>query len=502
MARHIRSSKKAREALAAQRKFDLRIALSVAAGLLFLLFGILYFVIIYSVRMEQPELTAYVSSGDETAQPQQQTARRDASRPSASQGSELSVITTLDLSQDVFVPTTVDTSILPASSHSSVDFGSGFQDGFEDGIAKGAGLPGMLATRCDPENRKKRLLESGGTLECEEAVVKSLRWLNTQQNSDGSWGKAPHQSAMTGLCLLTYLAHCETPYSGEFGVNVLNGMTWLVNLGMQSPVLSTLPGDKYICYEHSIATYALCETYTFCKLMNLPALENLQEVAKKAVLKILDSQHTTGGWCYYYGKDSPDTSITGWNVQALKAALHANIGVDRSRIAAALNKAADFVKGNCMPDGLFSYWAHGQEPRGSLVGVGVLSLQMAGQHRDPATLRGLKWIHDNVTQLDWDNKNDNSNLYMHYYCVQAALNRGGDIWTKYNKAFRDTVLQAQQEDGSFRPTGTAFPSHYNMYAISDTKDQHYHNGSLYRQTMATLMLEVYYRFLPGTGKVQ
>ena len=34
----------------------------------------------------------------------------------------------------------------------------------------------------------KRITENGGTPQCEEAVVKSLKWLQKQQNRDGSWG--------------------------------------------------------------------------------------------------------------------------------------------------------------------------------------------------------------------------------------------------------------------------------------------------------------------------
>ncbi|UQT43167.1 hypothetical protein M5E88_10450 [Akkermansia muciniphila] len=68
-------------------------------------------------------------------------------------------------------------------------------------------------------DRMKRITENRGTPQCEEAVVKSLRWLKKQQNKDGSWGGAPHnyKCAMTGMALLSYLAHCETPLSEEFG---------------------------------------------------------------------------------------------------------------------------------------------------------------------------------------------------------------------------------------------------------------------------------------------
>lgn len=500
MARHIGSTKKARDAIRDQRRQSLLIALWSASGLLLLILAALYLARIAAQRPAPAEISAYQAQSAHDTQPGSPAASRMPSRQTLPANALAAVIPTISLNHEPVPFAPVNTDDYPAPMPGFPDSGTGLGSGFGEGIGTGPGLPGALSTRCSPALRKRRLLETGGTEACEEAVVKSLRWLKTRQNADGSWGTPPHQASMTGLCLLTYLAHCETPYSGEFGAAVLDGMTWLVNLGMKSPVLSTLPGDKYLCYEHAIATYAVCETYSFCRLMNIPALEELETVARQAVAKILDSQHPGGGWCYYYGSDAPDTSITGWNVQALKAARHAGLGIDDRRMAAALARAGEFVRGNSMPDGRFSYLVRGEEPRGSLVGVGVLSLQMAGMGRDPAARRGLDWMAAQIKRLDWHNKNDNSNLYMHYYCAQAAMNAGGESWSAYNDAFRDVLLEAQAGDGSFPPTGTAFPSHYNMYAIADPEDPHYINGCIYRQTLATLMLEVYYRFLPGTGQ--
>lgn len=110
-----------------------------------------------------------------------------------------------------------------------------------------------------------------------------------------------------------------------------------------------------------------------------------------------------------------------------------------------------------------------------------------------AARKGLDWIKNNVKTLQWGQgsgtENVKSNLYMHYYCVQAAMNRGGDVWTSYNKAFRDAVLSGQNADGSFRKNDVGYVS-----GMSNKSE------NIYRQCLATLMLETYYRFLPGTGE--
>ena len=133
--------------------------------------------------------------------------------------------------------------------------------------------------------------------------------------------------------------------------------------------------------------------------------------------------------------------------------------------------------------------------RPSLVGVGVLSLQMCGNGSDSTARKGLDWMLKNTNQpFNWKANNTSSNLYQHYYGVQAAMNRGGDVWKAYNRAFRDSTLGAQASDGSFAPNGFPGPG-----GLVNTNGGSI-NDKIYRQCLATLMLEVYYRFLPGTGE--
>ena len=307
---------------------------------------------------------------------------------------------------------------------------------------------------------------------------------------------------MTGLALLAYLAHCETPLSEEFGESVLKGISFLVDQGMKAPVLSLVPQRNEVSYDHAVATYALCEAYTFCKQMDIPSISNLEKVVVKAVDKILDNQNVDGGWAYNYNTRAgahTDLSVTGWNVQALKAAEHGGIKPTKGEIRTALRKAAMYCRKCSKPDGLFTYMQEGREDataRPSLVGVGVLSLQMCGSGSDSAARKGLDWMLKNTNKpFNWRANNTSSNLYQHYYGVQAAMNRGGDVWTAYNRAFRDATLGAQASDGSFAPNGFGGPG-----GNVQTSQNRHANDRIYRQCLATLMLEVYYRFLPGTGE--
>ena len=71
-----------------------------------------------------------------------------------------------------------------------------------------------------PGARGSALAGNGGGSATEAAVLRALRWLAKNQESEGSWPKV--KPAMTGIALLTFLAHGETPSSEEFGFTVEN----------------------------------------------------------------------------------------------------------------------------------------------------------------------------------------------------------------------------------------------------------------------------------------
>ena len=503
MSLHIESTEDALAELKKQRVKNLAAAVSVSVLGAAMMSLLLYLVNIITFLPEPPATIVYPTVEEKgTEEPERPELVQKTQRPSSPAiDPQVKVIATnATLDTAIKIP---DTEMDDPSESllSGIDIGNDF--GFDNGEGPGSTGPDVeiLSKRCDLNDRMKRITENGGTPQCEEAVVKSLQWLQKQQNKDGSWGDGPqnYKCAMTGLSLLSYLAHCETPLSEEFGDTVLKGISFLVDQGMKSPVISLVPQMNEVSYDHAIATYALCEAYTFCKEMNIPSIANLEQVAVKAVDQIMKGQNSNGGWAYHYNTQPgahTDLSVTGWNVQALKAAEHGGIKPSKGSIRAALARAAMYCRKTSLPNGLFSYQENGHEPRASLVGMGVLSLQMCGNGSDSAARKGLDWMLRNANEpFNWKAGNPTSSLYQHYYGVQAAMNRGGDVWKAYNRAFRDAVLKAQSSDGSFVPNGFGGPG-----GVVQTSRNRHANDRIYRQCLATLMLEVYYRFLPGTGE--
>ncbi|QTN33828.1 terpene cyclase/mutase family protein [Akkermansiaceae bacterium] len=368
----------------------------------------------------------------------------------------------------------------------SVDFGDGDDFGDFNGDSDGPGggpeftkLDPRFGKRCSKEDRLARLQETGGTIEGEEAVVKSLQWLKATQNPDGSW-TGDHPVAMTGFALLVYLGHCETPLSEEYGETVLRGITYLVNKGLEKDGRLTekdLDSIQWV-YDHGIATYALAESYTFCKALNVKIPE-LDTVTKKAGDIIMQGQGNSGGWVYKFeSTESGDNSVGFWQIQALKACKHTGLWTD-SKFRPAIRNALAWLGKVQGKDGAIGYRANPAQSPG-LTGGGVLAFQMWDEGRSREARDGIKWIAENA-KFGWGD--ESANLYYHYYHAQAMINHGGKQWEGYNNMFRDKLIKAQNPDGSWTQGGIKHgPINVHMSTC-----------------MAALMLEVYYRFLPGTG---
>ena len=74
-------------------------------------------------------------------------------------------------------------------------------------------------------------------------------------------------------------------------------------------------------------------------------IHKLKEYAKRASEVIIKGQNESGGWAYGYGKGPvahTDLSVTGWNIQALKAAALTGISIDG--LDASMDKAAAYTR--------------------------------------------------------------------------------------------------------------------------------------------------------------
>jgi len=351
----------------------------------------------------------------------------------------------------------------------------------EAGLGPATQIPAALAARFGAENRAKAMAMNGGKPEGEEAVIRGLQFLAKTQNEDGSWGKGlkPYVSAMTGFGLLSFLGHGETPDSPQFGPAVKSAVRWIAQNGRQSDGRLSMERSfsQSGVYAHAIATFALAEYYSVTR--DPEVVDSLT----KAIAYIVDGQGPDGGWMYAYDKSQIDTSVSGWQIQALKAAFLS--GLNLNGVDTALDKAMLNLKRVQGPKGGFGY--RNNQDKYSLTGVGVYCTYSWKQEKDKSVRDGIEFMMDETRKnFPVNYEGDKPNLYAWYYNTLACAAVGGPSWQTWNAMFRDQITRHQSRDGSWPVLAKS--------AGGEIQADPEGIGPYYRTNLCILMLEVYYRY--------
>ena len=110
--------------------------------------------------------------------------------------------------------------------------------------------------------------------------------------------------------------------------------------------------------------------------------------------------------------------------------------------------------------------------------MALLSRMYLGWGRDDGNLRG------GISLLDRRGPYDN--LYYNYFATQVMRNWGGKEWDRWNERLRDDLISWQESEGEARGSWTP----------RDRDDYSRAGGRLLTTCLATLTLEVYYRYQP------
>lgn len=352
--------------------------------------------------------------------------------------------------------------------------------------------------------KQRALEEHGGTRETEAAVAKGLAYLARIQGRLGQWGPLEVRDekygeicvGKTALATLAFLAAGHTHLSGtEHSRVVQRALAFL--LALQDPD-SGHYGDTS-AYSHGIATFALAEA------LAITGDESLRESVERAVAHLLERQSRDpdprkfGGWPYYYPDAGrtfdpwPRTSITAWQVLALESARLSGVAVpdaafdDAARfLEAARDERGDWYRYSHEPARLRSaYPTLPASTPAALFALSCVGRDISGPEHERARQyllerapRGYRF----TNERDFVERGQ-GNPYFWYQGTLALLRAGGNAWRRWNVALQETLLPAQESDGSWRPIDV-----YARYARDDESDR------AYTTALCVLCLEVYYRY--------
>ncbi len=353
--------------------------------------------------------------------------------------------------------------------------------GMLDGLDGGGPGTGLLDSRTIGRQRAPPM--------CEQAIDGSLKWIALHQLPDGGWsfdltacpscmGQCSHsgtskkddRAGATAMAMLPFLGRGYTHREGPYQKQVEGGVAFLVQQAMQNK--GKVYGPSGSLYSQGLAGIALSECYAMSQDQRLAAPTQL-------VLNfIMDAQDPQGGGWRYTPRQPGDTSAVGWQIMALKSGNLAYLDVNPLTI----KKAVEFLDSVQSDYGAAYGYLDASNPTLARSSVGLLCRMYLGWKKDH---EGLQEGARRIAQAG-----PSKDLYYDYYATQIMHHLEGERWVAWNATMTKMLLESQatkdHEAGSW-------------YAGVDVGHGAHAAGRLYCTSLATMILEVYYRHLPIYG---
>lgn len=337
--------------------------------------------------------------------------------------------------------------------------------------------------------RQKLLEKFGGSAASESAVQRGLEWIASVQTPQGWWdftmvgdagnpGRVNNPIGGTAYALMPFLAAGQTHQQGSYRQQVKAGLDYLCKVGVQVPAGYDLrgvlnkgdeddePNEAY--YVHGAATLVLCEAW------GMTGDRRLRRPAEGALKFLLNSQDPRGGGWRYLPQQAGSTSVTAIQIMALMAAQKAKLKVPEISLQGVMHYL-DSVQID--GEGRYGYETEKKTYKGSITAMALLCRMYLGWGRNDGDMR------DGVALLD--KAGPYENLYSTYFATQVMRNWGGEEWTRWNERMQQDLLATQVTEG---PGKGSWKPRTGMH----TKQ----GGRLLETSLATLTLEVYYRYKP------
>jgi hypothetical protein len=333
------------------------------------------------------------------------------------------------------------------------------------------------------KNAGQMAATGGGGKDTEDAVDRALKWFIAHQMPDGGWsfdlaacpscqgqcsrgGKLNDRCGATAMALLPFLGRGYTHKEGPYKAQLERGIAFLAGMAMKGNGKAYDGGGNL--YSQGLAGITLSESYAMTQ-------DNRLAGPTQLVLNfIMDAQDPAGGGWRYQPKAPGDTSAVGWQLMALKSGNMAYLQVNPLTVKKAI-AFLDSVEGES--GATYGYMAPGNQS--GTTAVGLLCRMYLGWKKDhPALQRGVELL---------AKRGPTNDLYFDYYATQIMHHMEGDIWIGWNNKMKGMLLKAQSTKG--HEAGS-------WYEGVDGGHGPHAGGRLYCTSLATMILEVYYRHLP------
>jgi len=323
---------------------------------------------------------------------------------------------------------------------------------------------------------------SGWKDRVDPAVENGLDYLARIQKDDGSF---PHNygdsTGVPSLVAMAFLSKGHLPTEGLYAETINRVIDFVLSNQTREGVFKKGPAGSGPMYAHNISTLFLSEV---SGMVDPERQERIARALPRALSLILRAQRVPkepqhqGGWRYHPGSRDSDTSCSGWALMALRSAKLNGAAVPDKAIA----DAVEYLYRHHDPvEGSFGYTDRHRHKE-SLTGMGLLCLELCGEHGKPATLKAGEFVlrhHPAITRSQFE-------FYGNYYSAQGMFQLGGKYWETYADWMYGRYLSFQNEDGSWN----------RLHKKKDGSWKSSEAGPVYGTAMMVLAFTVPYRQLP------
>jgi len=278
------------------------------------------------------------------------------------------------------------------------------------------------------------------------AVDRALDYLARSQKDDGSFPeKYGDSTGIPALVGMTFLSKGHLPTEGKYAATINQCIDFVLASQKPDGLYEKGYAGTGPMYAHNIATLFLSEV---SGMVEPSRQKKIDETLPKALQLILRAQavkkneRNTGGWRYHPGSQDSDTSCSGWALMALRSAKLNGAAVPD---AAILSAVSYLKRHQHKENGSFGYTDYESHAR-SLTGMGLLCLELCGEHGKPETILAAEYVLKVFRELP----GDQFEFYGNYYNSQGMFQIGGRYWTEYASWMYDTYLKTQRQDGSWK----------------------------------------------------
>jgi hypothetical protein len=278
------------------------------------------------------------------------------------------------------------------------------------------------------------------------AVERALKYLERAQRPDGSfpdqYGECTGIPALVGMA---FLSKGYMPTEGPYRETITRCIDFALANQNSTGLFEKGHAGSGPMYSHNITTLFLSEVSGMVDPVRQERIARALPEALGVILRAQevkkDKPEDQGGWRYHPNSKDSDTSCSGWALLALKSAKLNGAAVPDRAIA----EAVAYLKRNQDPaTGSFGYIKLGEHAH-SLTGMGLLCLEVCGQHDQPETVKAADFVMKNFRDMP---KNRWA-IYGNYYTAQAMFQVGGRHWSDYANFMYETYLPQQLNDGSW-----------------------------------------------------